>query len=180
MNTIVNLAYEIDPVWNIVRRIREDVKKALAAFPTELRDAGAMAASELIENAIKYAGSMERDAEISFKFQADQTRIYIAATNKVDSPANLSDLVDHIERISRAEDPKSLYIERLAFLINNPEAESTGLGLYRIAYEGAFDLSCMDENGLVTVIAVREIYPNCLENHDRTATYESGPQLYRF
>ncbi len=160
MHPFLEIEHHIQPFWEIIHNIRGELKCALGACWEEYKEAGMMTASELLENAIKYSGT---GSNIGFKLFADEQRIAIETRNPLVSPRAFADLKARIAAIN-AGDPEALYISRLQALMENPDMSSTGLGLYRIAYEGKFDLSCRQNSGdQVIVRAQRQIILNSLQ-----------------
>jgi hypothetical protein len=163
MGANLAIQHDIAPFWAVIHDIREEVKHALAPYAEELREAGTMAASELLENAVKYSGG-DRGAAIGFKLTADGRRLRIETRNAVHSKDEMNALKAHIDGID-AGDPEKLYVGRLTYLMAHPGARNTGLGLYRIAYEGQFGLRClMGADNRVAVCATRRITKNHTED----------------
>jgi hypothetical protein len=79
---------------------------------------------------------------------------------RVQTKSGLSDvaraaaLLAHIEKIANG-DPMALYIQRLQEMAENPLDGATGLGLYRIAFEGGFSVSASYEQPTMTIVAER-------------------------
>ncbi len=156
MGAKLAIEHDIAPFWRVVHDIREEVKHALAPYAEEVREAGVMAASELLENAVKYSGG-DRGADIGFKLTADGRRLRIETRNAVHSKVEMNALKAHIDGIN-AGNPEKLYMGRLTYLMAHPGARNTGLGLYRIAYEGQFGLRCrINADKQVAVCATRRI-----------------------
>jgi hypothetical protein len=156
----IALEYEVAPFWRIVDRVRRNVRKTLAERPEEFRDAAAMTASELVENAVKYSASNGKGpSRIRFEMAVDESRVRIAVSNRVASPENRAELRSAIERIREVGDPRFLFVGRMYDLMNRPVSERTRLGLYRIAYEGGFVLDCRFDGDRATVIAAGPIQP---------------------
>lgn len=155
MSHHIHFACQIDPFWEIIKRIRERVEAALSGYAEELRHASKMTASELIENAVKYGTSVERHLGITFDFEATASKITIRVSNRVLSRADAENVCWHLEQIRAAENPETLYLQRLQTLLDHPNIERTQLGLFRIACECKFQLSCRLEQDVLTVSAVR-------------------------
>ena len=155
MNHTILIFYNINPSWNIVDRVRNDVKASLQAFPEEIRHASMMTASELMENAVKYSSRKKNGTGVKFKMSADDLTIRITITNFVENDEYIAALTERIDRIKAAFDYKSLYITRLRQLTEHYPDDKTGLGLYRIAYEGKFSLSYVLDDHTITMRAVR-------------------------
>jgi hypothetical protein len=152
----VRIDIDIQPAWAIIRRIRDEVEQGLANYPREVRSAAVMTASELVENAVKYGESVPRAERISFALVAEDNIIRVEVTNGTTNAASVADLRARIAAVMDAEDKPGLYLRRLEELIASP-SESGKLGLYRIAFEGAFQLSCTYEDQVMSVTAIREI-----------------------
>ena len=151
-------SYHINPLWDIIRDIRGDVEKKLEGYDEDLRKAAAMAASELVENAVKRGTCQDGKGNgIEVCFTANESQIWIEVTNTARSGEDLSALKRHIRLISETDDPWELYVQRLTLLMEDTEEAKTRLGLYRIAYEGRFRLTCTIDKNTVTVTAVRNI-----------------------
>ena len=73
-----------------------------------------------------------------------------------DLPPDVQQLLDCIDQIANASDKEALYLARVQQLLDS-QAESSKLGLYRIALEGCFELYASFDNGVVTVIATRNM-----------------------
>jgi len=154
MDKNINIKYDIAPLWGIVKEIRNEVESLLKGKDKELAYAGKMIASELIENAIKYGSAAEQEKGIMFDLHADIKQVVIKVSNEIKFKDDYDNLVTHIDKINSTDDIKGLYVERLKKLMESPK-EKSQLGLYRIAYEGKFNLKYEYENNLVTVIAYR-------------------------
>jgi serine phosphatase RsbU (regulator of sigma subunit) len=152
----VAIQAEIQPVWATVREIRCRLNGELAAYSDRLRYATGMVASELLENAIKYGESLPTLTQISFAFFIRNGECRITVTNGSNSQENIGRLQAMIAEVNAAEDKSALYMRRMQELLENP-SERTGLGIYRIGFEGGFDLACEACDGIVTVVATRSV-----------------------
>ena len=153
---MLELTRTIQPLWPSVREMRGEVGERLAALSKELRNATTMTASELLENAIKYGESVPGAECIAFTLQADDAQIKIRVVNGSTNGSAVTLLRERVREIAAAEDKSALYFGRLQALLACPE-ESGQLGLYRIAFEGQYELSCRYGDNIVTVIATRKI-----------------------
>jgi hypothetical protein len=151
-----DLRVSIAPVWPQVRKLRGDVADALAAFPAELKSAATMVASELIENAIKYGETIDAAPNILFSLVAGAAEIRIQTVNGSTNLHGVNRLLHLVDELSRTADKAALYLARQEQLLADPN-ESGSLGLYRIAFEGEFDLTCTYHERFVTVTATRKI-----------------------
>lgn len=154
-----HLEREIPIAWSHIREARKLVQEALADRDPELRDAAGMTMSELIENAMKYGEPVPAMPGAKFKLTIDDDVIEIEVQNGVasdDSVANLAATVTAISAAPDQEAREALYVARLQELLDDPSAGGR-LGLYRIGFEGQFDLSCTHDGQVVTVKARRTI-----------------------
>jgi hypothetical protein len=163
--TDLHVEHHIPPFWERIDSIREELILSLWPHGKPFRDASVMAASELLENAVKYSGSGP-NTDIAFRLIADRDRIRMETVNPLPFPEAYETLKAHIDQIQTG-DRKKMYIQRLIYLMKNPGVSSTGLGLYRIAYEGGFELSCWEKvENLVVVCAERRIRETDTEGCD--------------
>jgi len=150
----VELNVVVPHAWHNVRNIRERVSQALGESDPGLRSAAVMTASELTENAIKYGEDVIAAPSVAFSLTADDDGVRIQVSNGCLSTDGMRQLQERIDAVTNAPDKAALYMARLEELLANPE-ESGKLGIYRIAFEGKFDLACSYENQVVTVVATR-------------------------
>lgn len=159
MSTPTQLTRDIPIAWTHIRDARKLVHDALAAHDTELRDAAAMTMSELIENAVKYGEPVEGmpGARFTMELSADALEIVVQnGSHDLAAVAVLQKTVDVISAAVGQEAREGLYVARLQELMESP-GNGGQLGLYRIGYEGRFDLKCTIQNGIVTVAARRPL-----------------------
>jgi hypothetical protein len=148
---------DLEPSWSTIRAIRERLGAALADAPKTVREATQMVASELLENAIKYGEVVPTAKKITFVFSADGPHLKVTVRNGSTVKESVDTLLRRVDELASVADPSSLYISRLQELMENPVVDSTALGLYRVALEGGFSLSCSYEDQVVTVVATRSI-----------------------
>ena len=113
-----------------------------------------MTASELVENAVKYGEDVPAARCISFALTVDDETIRIEVSNGSTDKDGVRNLQSRVNEIARTPDKAALYVARLEKLLIEP-AENGNLGLYRIAFEGQFDLACRYVDEVVTVTATR-------------------------
>ncbi len=133
-----------------LREIRKKLQVQLRDNDVELIEAALMAASELLENAIKYANS-----GISFQLIIENDILAISVINKTAEGPELEQFKAYIGKIQQADDLGELYTARLTQLINETHRGPTRLGLIRIAYEGKFELAYRQEGDRFEVTATR-------------------------
>jgi hypothetical protein len=150
------LSITIEPIWPTIRRIRQQVKDALADFPSPVRSAAMMTASELVENAIKYGEAVQAAPTIRFRFEIYDEQVRIEVANGCTNLAGIQELFECVRQIGAAPDKEALYLSRVQVLLEDQQ-ETGKLGLYRIAFEGQFTLYSTYENEVVAVSATRNL-----------------------
>jgi len=148
MSSLIDL--DIPKTWKFVRTIKTSVEQALENFPEEIRYAAGMAASELVGNAIKY-GELPPPPHLTCS--VDDKQLVIEVSNRVASEESALDAQRRIEQ-ANAGQSESLFLGRLQELLMGA-GQGGQLGLYRICYEGAFDLSYRYVDKILTITAVR-------------------------
>lgn len=148
MSTFIDM--DIPRTWKFVRSIKSSIERALDRFPTDLRYAAGMAASELVGNAIKYG---EPPPPPHVTCRVDDKQLTIEVSNRVISEDSALDVQKRIDQ-AQAGHGEELFLDRLQeILTGSPHGGQ--LGLYRICYEGAFDLSYRYVDKVLTITAVR-------------------------
>lgn len=142
--------------WEGIRRIRQELGLLLEGYSPELRAATMMAATELLENAVKYGDAVAQSPQVEFELSLDPGVIQLKATNGCTAAEKVERLRSILDDLVAASDPEVLYLERIrqrsASVSGVPDS---GLGLYRIAVEGGFDLAVTYTVGVVSVLASR-------------------------
>jgi hypothetical protein len=140
--------------WDHIRKIRKSVGEALKNSDPSLRAAAMMVTSELVENAVKYGEEVAAAPHISVALSVRKNQLIISVSNGSADPSGIKELQQRIEEIVRAPDKSTLYMARLEELLEEP-TETGKLGLYRIAFEGEFDLQFVYLDQVVTITATR-------------------------
>jgi hypothetical protein len=153
--TDAHLELTFQPMWPNVRMIRQEVGNALETAPRGLRSAAMMTASELVENAIKYGETVPGAKTVTFSLEATARRLRIRVVNGSTNALGVAELERRVAEVRTAPDRQALYQARLEQLLANAE-DSGKLGIYRIGFEGGFDLACDYTNDVVTVTATRD------------------------
>ena len=141
--------------WDHIRQIRGRVAEALKDADESLRSATVMVTSELLENAVKYGEAVPTARNISVSLKVTETSIVIRVTNGSADAGAVATLARRVDEIMSAPDKSVLYFARLEELMSEP-TETGKLGLYRIAFEGRFDIRLSYKNQVVTMIATRD------------------------
>ncbi|MCA9640144.1 MAG: hypothetical protein H6718_25695 [Polyangiaceae bacterium] len=141
-------------LWEDVREVRSRIATTASGLPRDVAAATVMCASELVENALKYGTGVPGQLEIAVHLHVTEEQVTVEVTNGVAAMDRLNDLTNRITQIQAATDRQALYLARLQELLDDPTT-SGKLGLYRIGYEGQFDLSCKFADNIVSVRATR-------------------------
>jgi anti-sigma regulatory factor (Ser/Thr protein kinase) len=150
-----HLQLSFEPMWPNVREIRQRVGAALEGCAAQLRSAAVMTASELVENAIKYGESVPAARTVTLLLEATSESICIRVVNGSTNAVGVAELERRVQELRRTEDKQALYLARLEQLLANAD-ESGKLGIYRIGFEGGFDLALDYLNDVVSVTATRK------------------------
>ena len=129
----------------------------LKAYEQSIIESSEIAASELIENAIKYGIATEDAPAVEFKFKCNSKHIEICVTNGIESIGSINELILCMEKIKTSTNKQELYIQRLQAILEQPNPSGSKLGLYRILSETEFDLSYKIEGQKLIVWAIRNI-----------------------
>jgi hypothetical protein len=151
-----HITAELDLPWENIRAIRERIGARLATRDTGIRTSTMMAASELLENAMKYGEPVPAASRIRFDLTVSETTIELVVSNGCSDIGWVDALRECIERVRFSADRESLFTERLEQLLDNPN-QSARLGIYRIGFEGAFDLRCSYQDKVVQITATRSL-----------------------
>ncbi|HSY38266.1 MAG TPA: hypothetical protein VLA79_02025 [Polyangia bacterium] len=148
------LELTFQPMWPNVRKIRQQVGAALEACPQELRSAAMMTASELVENAIKYGESVPAALSVNLSLEVTVGQLSIRVVNGSTNLAGVAELERRVRDLAAAPNKQTLYLSRLEQLLAHSD-DSGKLGIYRIGFEGGFDLALDYRNDVVTMTATR-------------------------
>ena len=154
--TTQNIQINIPIAWEYVRLVRQQVADALAAHSEELRSAAVMVASELVENAIKYGASVPALKWAQFRFETTPAYIQIQVENGLTDDKSLAALAHIVGQMKSVAVCEELYVARLHELLISP-MEANRLGLYRIGYEGKFDLEYSYKDQILQMTARRRV-----------------------
>jgi hypothetical protein len=148
------LELTFEPMWPTVRKIRQQVGAALEACRQELRSAAMMTASELVENAIKYGESVPAASNVTLSLEVTAGQLSIRVVNGSTNLAGVAELERRVGDLAAATNKQALYLARLEQLLAHSD-DSGKLGIYRIGFEGGFDLALDYRNDVVTMTATR-------------------------
>ena len=159
MSDEITFNYNIDSSWSIIKVIRDKVESLLASKDEHLAYICKMTASELVENAVKYGCAIDDEKGIDFNFSLTNKKVKIEVSNGITHLSDFENVKKHTNEINATKDPHELYVKRLTVLMEQKNVRQSQLGLYRIAYEGAFKLQYdfNKEKNVLTVSAIKEI-----------------------
>src|SRR5690348_7731323 len=109
------LSLAVPSMWDLVASVRQQVAAYLRDLDPELQDAAAMAASELVENAIKYGVpgvSGHGGGELQVERTANELRVRIQSGAQ--NAAAAHEVMQRILELQRSSDPNALYRQRLS------------------------------------------------------------------
>ncbi len=153
LETLYKEKIVVTPIWALVSSVRNRIRDLLAKKDEEVAMAVSFAASELIENAIKYG-----KPEIEIDCTLDYPDIILSVSNITENRTDQEELKKHIDTIRVAEDPFELYVQQLRKMMEHPDSNArTQVGLYKIVCEGKFTLDYTMTDDHVTVIARRNL-----------------------
>jgi hypothetical protein len=140
--------------WGELARVRAAVEEYFADSTEELRSAVTMAALELAENVLKHGAG--RGSGVVTMVE-ENGEVVLCTENGVHSAQTAQAVRKRIELIA-GKGARQLYVTRMLELMQQPEPNAAGLGLLRIAYEGAFQLSCEILGDRLRIQARRRVY----------------------
>ena len=114
-----------------------------------------MTSSELVENAVKYGESVPAAKTVSFQLEATPEMLRIHVVNGSTNAPGVAELQRRVQELHRTDDKRALYMARLEELLAQAD-ESGKLGIYRIGFEGGFDLQLDYKDHVVSVTATRK------------------------
>ncbi|MBN1611296.1 MAG: hypothetical protein JW940_31980 [Polyangiaceae bacterium] len=152
------LSVSIEPIWGTIRQVRGKVGALLTGYPSEFRSAAMMAASELLENAVKYGDGVPQAPQILFTLGLSDGVLQLRTVNGSHDAQNVERLQARLDRLAASKDPAELYLDAIRAMLTPATGQAgNGLGLYRIVAEGGFALSCQYVDHVVGVLATRRI-----------------------
>ncbi len=142
------------PRWTYIATVRSFLQNFLSITLADNKwaDVISMSASELLENAVKYAS--EEGTKISVEHNKDENRLYLTVEN-FSTPENCKTLKDEIDRIQKG-DPQEIYLQKMQEAALRTDGGSQ-LGLARIRYESSASIGAEVEGDLVRVIVIFDL-----------------------
>jgi two-component sensor histidine kinase len=148
------LFLRLEPTWAIVDDIRQLVAMfcATTGAEPERQEQLSLAAHELAQNAVTHAAS--GDIELELSLDAGTGRVVISVSNRAHAD-EIALLRLRLARAAALADPLDAYV---AAMREDPHARG-GLGLARIRFEAALDLSLEVRGDRVTIHATGPLDP---------------------
>ena len=146
------------------RKIADKVKGLYVDEDGNKIETMCMVFTELIENIVKYADFEDASNIPIFSIKNNEGVVVITTRNKVKDSQSLERVIEHVKKTKECGDSIDLYTSRLEELAKNGQQEQTGLGLYRIAYEGKFKLDINVEGVVLSIQAQRQFSNDSLED----------------
>ncbi len=142
------------PRWTYIATVRTFLQNFLGITLADNNwaDVISMAASELLENAVKYAS--DEGTKISVEHKPDENKLYLNVEN-FSHKENIEILKSHIEMISNG-DPAQVYLQKMQEAAMRTDGGSQ-LGLARIRYESNASISLAVEDDLVGVTVIFDL-----------------------
>lgn len=128
----------LSDAWEELARVRSEIENYFARCSEDLRSAATMAGLELAENVLKH-GAEPVSGLVTLS--AESGEMVITTQNRAVSTQSAQAVCERIKYINE-NSARELYVARMLKVLDTPEDGDSGLGLLRIAYEGAFHLSC--------------------------------------
>lgn len=151
-----NISMDIPVTWQFVRKVKRLIEDELDELPDAFRYSASMVAAELVGNAIKYGEISKFSPHAHFNVSVTPSEMVIEVSNPIKSEDNLREVQTRIDQLSVSSNRETLYLKRLEELLSG-NSQGSQLGLYRIGYEGEFDLSYTytNQEHVLTIRATR-------------------------
>lgn len=142
------------PRWTYIASVRNFLQKFLFVTIEDVKSADviSMAASELLENAIKYAS--EDGTKISVKYEKDDDKLILAVENFT-FPANIEILKEELKKVNSGT-PEEMYLMKMQEAALRTDGGSQ-LGFARIRYETNALIDIEFKDDLVKVVVIFDL-----------------------
>ncbi|MBN2433927.1 MAG: hypothetical protein JXK07_01525 [Spirochaetes bacterium] len=158
MSAVVSMSASMPPTWSLVKEIRKNSSEYLqkGSHASVDFDAVIMVVSELVENAVKYGVRASDGTCVDFSLSVHGSCVQITVKNGIEKLEDYESVIFALDAIHGPRSREELYRSRLLQIYDSPIDEKGRLGLYRIAYEGGFDIACQLESDLIKLTAWRD------------------------
>lgn len=142
------------PRWTYIATVRSFLQDFLAITlaDTKWADVISMAASELLENAVKYASAEGTKISVEHKKEANQLHLQV---ENFSSKENIEVLLEEFNEI-KSGDPQEVYLKKMQEAALRTDGRSQ-LGLSRIRYESNAKINIDIEDDLVKVSVIFDL-----------------------
>ncbi len=142
------------PLWTYISSVRSFLQNFLSITLTDNKWAEVIstAASELVENAVKY--SSEDGVKISIEHDDERRTLCLTVENYANTD-NLKVLTSEVEKINTGE-PEEAYLKKMQEVALRTDGGSQ-LGLARIRYESDAEISINVDGNLVKVTVLFDL-----------------------
>ena len=142
------------PRWTYIATVRSFLQSFLSITLVDNKwaDVISMSASELLENAVKYAS--EEGTKIQIEHRKEENKLYLHVENFSVSE-DIEMLKKEIEIINEG-DPQEMYLKKMQEAAFRTDGKSQ-LGLARIRYESNAIIRLKTENNLVKIIVIFDL-----------------------
>ena len=142
--------------WEDISRVRTSVELCLSTLFHDLERPRtlAMVTGELLENAVKYGNWNDANGVFRLRIWGSRgAEAFVQVSNPVDGARSAEPVMELIRELHAAESPALAFQKRMLEIATGTGRQGSGLGLLRIAYEGACELDATTSDGAVTVTA---------------------------
>jgi len=154
--SVTQLHRKIPPRWDKIAEIEELLAQKFSCENREQMESIIMVSRELLENAIKYQSVRNLGQKVRYSLELS-TDVRIEVENHLPRGESLDDFKLILDKIQKYNgQSESLYMERLAEILDKHQSGVSRLGLLRIVYEGGFKLDYSHDKMTLKVIATKE------------------------
>ncbi len=149
------LKLQMSPAWELVNATREYLLSMLTHTLGDAALAGqvALAAHELIENAIKYSHAQAPKIRLDVVERAGAIAITVENEGRKE---DIASLISEITAVCEAKDPMAYYRQKIDLAISRTDGRAC-LGLARIRFESQMQITWSIAGRRVRVTAIRRL-----------------------
>jgi len=151
---------KVAPRWSAISDVRDSIESLIDKYFDKKIDFTIITISELLENAVKYGKFDSQGNTVDLELILEPDSIAIQVSNQIKhTDANLDQLkrlINLINHVGKTE-LGFLYMNKLVQIMEQPFLKGSGLGLFRIAFEGGFQLRHNIKDNILIVSAKKNI-----------------------
>ncbi|MBP7553070.1 MAG: ATP-binding protein [Spirochaetes bacterium] len=151
------LEYLIRPTPKSIDFVKHSIKERLNVMDVNLLHQIEMVVSELLENSVKYCPPENNNQDIKLQFINDNKTVKIIVTNNIKSTDDKKNIEETIGKIQNSPESNNLYLERIREILYQKEHGKSQMGLYRIVYEGEFEITYSIDDDKLSITAVKNL-----------------------